>query len=52
VAIRVIGAILFLVLYLALRKRHEVTFRKTLLRGKNGLWYVYTGDLFEEEAAG
>ncbi|MRG96604.1 hypothetical protein [Polyangium spumosum] len=50
VLIRLLGAILFLVLYLALRKRHEVTFRKTLLRGKNGLWYVYAGDLFEDEA--
>jgi len=51
VVIRLLGAILYLVLFLALRKRHEVTFRKTLLRGKNGLWYVYAGDLFEDDAA-
>jgi hypothetical protein len=47
---RVLGAILFLVLFLSLRKRHEATFRKTLLRASNGLWYVYTGDLFEADA--
>ncbi|TKD03519.1 hypothetical protein [Polyangium fumosum] len=51
VVIRLLGALLYLVLFLALRKRHEVTFRKTLLRGKNGLWYVYAGDFFENETA-
>jgi len=47
VFIRLLGAILFLVLYLSMRKRYETTFRKTMLRGSNGLWYVYTGDMFE-----
>ncbi|MDI3286803.1 hypothetical protein [Polyangium sp. 15x6] len=51
VVIRPWGALLFPVLYLALQKRHESTFRKTLLRGKNGLWYVYTGDFFENQAS-
>ncbi|MDC3962758.1 hypothetical protein [Polyangium jinanense] len=51
VVIRPWGALLFPVLYLALQKRHEITFRKTLLRGKNGLWYVYAGDLFENQAS-
>ena len=44
---RALGGILFLALYLALRKTHEVTFRKTMIRGNNGVWYVYSGDLLE-----
>ncbi|MDI1451558.1 hypothetical protein [Polyangium sp. 6x1] len=48
---RILGSILYLVLFLALRKRHEVTFRKTLLRGKDRLWYVYSGEFFEDDWA-
>ena len=47
VIIRLLGAILFLILFLTLRKTHEVIFRKTLIRGSNGVWYVYSGDLLE-----
>lgn len=44
---RGIGALLFLVLFYSLRKTHEVVFRKTLIRGSNGIWYVYSADLLE-----
>jgi len=44
---RIVGAILFLVLFFSLRKTHEVVFRKTLIRGSNGIWYVYSADLLE-----
>lgn len=47
VVIRLLGIILFLVLFFTLRKTHEVVFRKTLIRGSNGVWYVYSGDLLE-----
>jgi hypothetical protein len=47
VIIRLLGAILFVVLFFALRKTYEVTFNKTLIRGSNGVWYVYSGDLLE-----
>lgn len=50
VIIRALGAVVFLVLYFALRKNHEVVFRKTLIRGSNGLWYVYSADLLETNA--
>ncbi len=35
------------VFYFALRKRHEASCTKTMLRGQNGAWYVYDGDLLE-----
>jgi len=35
------------VFYFVLRKRHEVTVTKTMLRGQNGAWYVFDGDLLE-----
>lgn len=51
-----IGFILFrpagligLVLMYTLRKRHEARFTKTMIRGKNSLWYVYDANLFERE---
>lgn len=33
------------VLYFAMRKRHETRVTKTLLRGRNGAWYVYDAEL-------
>ncbi len=47
VIVRLLGVILFLVLYLSLRKTQVVTFRKTLIRGSNGVWYVYSPHLLE-----
>lgn len=47
VLVRLLGVILFLVLYLSLRKTQTVTFRKTLIRGSNGVWYMYSADLLE-----
>lgn len=44
---RLIGALLYLALYFSLRKTHNVTFRKTLIRGNNGVWYIYAPDWFE-----
>lgn len=41
---RLVGAILYLALYFSLRKTHDATFRKTLIRGSNGVWYVYSPD--------
>lgn len=41
---RLVGALLYLILYFALRKTHDVTFRKTLIRGSNGVWYIYSPD--------
>lgn len=48
VIIRLLGLVLFLVLFYTLRKTHEATFRKTLIRGNNGVWYVYSGNLLEQ----
>jgi hypothetical protein len=50
VFIRLLGAVLFLILFFALRKTYEITYRKTLIRGSNGAWYVYSGDLLEGAA--
>ena len=47
VIMRALGAILFLILFFTLRKTHETIFRKTLIRGRNGIWYVYSADLLE-----
>jgi amino acid transporter len=47
VIIRLLGLVLFLVLYFSLRKTHAVVIRKTLIRGSNGVWYVYSGNLLE-----
>ena len=33
------------ILYFAMRKRHETRVTKTLLRGRNGAWYVYDAEL-------
>jgi len=41
------GALVWVVLFLTLRKTREVTFQKTLLRGSNGLWYAYSADPFD-----
>jgi hypothetical protein len=35
------------ILYFVMRKREERTFRKTLLRANDGVWYVYDADLLE-----
>ena len=51
IAIRLLGLVLFLVLFYSLRKTHTVIFRKTLLRGSNGVWYVYSGDLLENKSS-
>jgi hypothetical protein len=45
------GVLVWVVLFLTLRKTREVTFQKTLLRGKNGVWYAYAADPFDEEIA-
>lgn len=47
VLIRLLGVLIFLVVFFALRKTHEVTFRKRLIRGSNGVWYVYSPQLLE-----
>lgn len=47
VIMRLLGAVLYFVLFLALRKTHEIIFRKTLIRGSNGVWYVYSPELIE-----
>lgn len=31
-------------------KTHAATFCKTLIRGSNGLWYIHSGDLLQDEA--
>ena len=48
--IQIVGiaaAIAGLVGLLVLRKKHEVTVYRTLLRGRNGAWYVFDPDLLE-----
>lgn len=40
-----------IVLYFVLRRRHEVTFTKIMLCGKDGLWYVYDAELLEGQNA-
>jgi hypothetical protein len=35
------------VFYFVLRKRHEASVTKTMLRGQNGAWYVYDADILE-----
>lgn len=47
VFVRLLGVVIFLVLFFALRKTHNVMVRKTLIRGSNGVWYVYSGDILE-----
>ena len=41
IVIRIIGIIVGVVLYYTLRKRRKLTFHKTLIRGQDGLWYLY-----------
>ena len=48
VLIRILGVIVALALYFGLRKRARVTFRKRMIRGTDGLWYVLDPRLFEE----
>jgi len=45
---RAAGAVVFLALYFSLRKVHDAVFRKTLIRGSNGIWYLYSADWFEK----
>lgn len=40
-------ALIGVVLFFVLRKRHEVTVTKTLLRGRNGAFYLYDADILE-----
>ncbi|APR86928.1 hypothetical protein A7982_12277 [Minicystis rosea] len=40
-------AIVGLVLFFVLRKKHDTRVRKTMLRGRDGAWYVYDGDILE-----
>lgn len=40
-------AIIGIILMFALRKKQDVHVRKTMLRGKNGTWYVLDADLVE-----
>ena len=47
VVIRLLGLVLFLILFYSLRKTHDAVFCKTLIRGNNGVWYVYSGNLLE-----
>jgi hypothetical protein len=47
VLVRALGALLYLILFLSLRKTHNVIFQKALIRGSNGVWYVYSGDFLE-----
>jgi len=35
------------ILYFVMRKRHGATVTKTMLRGRNGAWYVYDADVLE-----
>ncbi len=35
------------VLYFVMRKRHDVSVEKTLLRAPNGAWYLHDGDVLE-----
>lgn len=51
VLIRALGGILFVILFLVLRKTHDVTFRKKLIRGSNGVWYVYSPQILENVRA-
>jgi hypothetical protein len=44
--------ILWLILYFAVRKRHEVRVTRTLLRGRTGAWYLYQADLLEGSGEG
>jgi hypothetical protein len=49
VLVRIVGIIVYLVLFMTMRKRFEASFTKTLIRGSNGLWYIVDGDLLENE---
>jgi hypothetical protein len=42
-----IGAVIVIVLMQTMRKTRMISCRKTLLRGKNNLWYMYTADPLE-----
>ena len=42
-----LAAIVGIILYFALRKKHDTRVRKTMLRGRDGAWYVYDADLIE-----
>jgi hypothetical protein len=43
--IRLVGLVVALVLYFSLRKKHVTTVDKVMLRGQNGLWYLYSASL-------
>ncbi|MFT3765017.1 MAG: hypothetical protein QM820_05815 [Minicystis sp.] len=42
-----LAVIIGLILYFVLRKRHETRVQKTLIRGRDGAWYVFDADLLE-----
>jgi hypothetical protein len=41
-------AIVFFTLLFVMRKRYDVRFKRTLLRGRNGAFYLYKADVFED----
>jgi hypothetical protein len=50
VTIRLVGILLIAVLYFPLRKRAVARTAKTLLRGRDGLWYLVEPSVFEAAA--
>lgn len=47
VLVGVLAAVAGLVGLLMLRKKHQVTVRRTLIRGRNGCWYLLDADILE-----
>jgi len=47
IVIRFVGIILYLALYMALRKRRRVQFSKWMIRGQDGAWYLVDGNALE-----
>jgi hypothetical protein len=50
IAIRLLGILLIALLYFPLRKRAVARTTKTLLRGRDGLWYVVDPSVLEAAA--
>ncbi len=46
----IIGLVIYGLAWLFIGKTHVATFCKTLIRGSNGLWYIHSGDLLQDEA--
>jgi len=47
VVVRILGVVVGLALYFALRKVKKTRIRKTMLRGSTGAWYLHDGDITE-----